>query len=312
MHSLEPEYRQMQRDGVIDSAAAARATALERREIFSVFAELRLVLYASVAAITGGIGILVKDNIQQIGPLTLSAVLALVAALCYATAIRTLMRREERSIGGDYLLLLGALIVSADLGYIEYQFHWLGTHWSWHLLILAVLHAITAYVFESRLVLSVSLTALCGWFGVELGPANWFQDDTALRRTGFDALGCSSTLVIWREIHRRLQGPAPLGDVLEHFAANVGFWGTLILCFDPPTRAAGIALLTVLSIACIRKGLNESQETFMVYGVAYTALGLCVVEEQIGRGLIAQLSQLVTVTAAVIVLWMLHQRAKAR
>jgi hypothetical protein len=311
MHSLESEYRQMQRGSAIDDAAAARAIALERREIFSVFAELRLVLYAAVAAVTGGIAILVKDNIKQIGPLTLMAGLALVAALCYATAIRTLMRRKARSIGGDYLLLLGALIVSADLGYIEHTFHWLGTHWSWYLLLLAVLHALTAYVFESRLVLSVSLTTLCGWFGVEWGPANWFQGDMALRNTGLDALGCASTLVIWREIHRRQRGSAPLGDVLEHFAANLAFWGTVILCFDPQARAAGIAVLTVLSVACIRKGLKESQEAFVVYGVAYTALGLCVVEEQIDRGLIAQLSQLVTVTAAVIVLWLLHQRAKA-
>jgi hypothetical protein len=285
---------------------------LERREIFSVFAELRLALYASVAAIMGGIGILVKDNLQQIGPLTLIGVLALVAGLCYATAIRTLMRREERSVGGDYLLLLGALIVSADLGYIEYRFHWLGAHWAWHLMILAVLHAITAYVFESRLVLSVSLTALCGWFGIELGPKNWFQEDTALRKSALDALGCASTLAIWREIHRRLRGSAPLAEVLEHVAANVGCWGALLLSFDPQTRAAGIAVLLVLSIVFIAKGLKESQEAFVIYGVVYTALGLCVVEEQIDHGLIAQLSQLMTVTVSVIVLWLVHQRVKAR
>ncbi len=103
-----------------------------------------------------------------------------------------------------------------------------------------------------------------------------------------------------------------MAEVLEHVAANVGCWGALLLSFDPQTRAAGIAVLLVLSIVFIAKGLKESQEAFVIYGVVYTALGLCVVEEQIDHGLIAQLSQLMTVTVSVIVLWLVHQRVKAR
>jgi hypothetical protein len=39
-----------------------------------------------------------------------------------AAAIRTRSRGETRSLGGDYLLLLGALTLSADVGYAESQF----------------------------------------------------------------------------------------------------------------------------------------------------------------------------------------------
>jgi hypothetical protein len=167
MLSLEPEYRALRLAGLIDEDAAARAIALERGTIFPVFEELRFVLYAAVASIISGVGILVKANLDRIGPLTLILALALAAAACYASAIRTRLRGSSRSIGGDYLLLLGALILSADLGYAESQFRWLGSHWSWHLLILAALHAVTAYALDSRLVLSVSLTSIAGWFGVE-------------------------------------------------------------------------------------------------------------------------------------------------
>src|SRR5271168_503804 len=170
MHSLEPEYLELHADGEIDAAAASWAVALERGTVFSVFQELRVALYAAVAAITSGISILLAKNLGRIGPLTVILALALVAAACYGTAFRTQRRGEVRSLGGDYLLLLGALILSADVGYGESQFHWLGSHWSWQLLILAALHAATAYLLDSRLVLSASLASLAGWFGVE---ANW-------------------------------------------------------------------------------------------------------------------------------------------
>ena len=72
----------------------------------------------------------------------------------------------------DKLRVTGALIVSADLGYAESQFHWLGTEWQWHLLILAAFHGATAYGLRSRLVLCTSIAALAAEFCAETGPAN--------------------------------------------------------------------------------------------------------------------------------------------
>ena len=98
MHSLEKECLELHGAGLIDESAALRAAALERGSIFSVFEELRFALYAAVAAITAGIGLLVKDNLDRIGPITLIVVLALASAGCYATALRTHRRGKERSI----------------------------------------------------------------------------------------------------------------------------------------------------------------------------------------------------------------------
>src|SRR5262245_15928970 len=136
MHTLEPELRELQANGVIDEATANRAVALDRGVVFSFHEELRVALYAAVALITTGLGILVKENLDRIGPITVIVALALIAAGCYASAVRKTLRGKTRSIGGDYVLLLGALIVSVDVGYAESQFHWLGAHWSWHLLLL--------------------------------------------------------------------------------------------------------------------------------------------------------------------------------
>ncbi len=312
MHTLEPECLELKAEGVIDEPAALRAIALDRGSVFSLFAELRFALYASVLAITTGIGILLRNNLDRIGPVTLIVALGLIAGVCYATAIRTKRRGKERSIGGDYVLLLGALILSADLGYAEAQFHWLGAQWSWHLLMLAVLHAVTAYYFNSRLVLSVSLTSLLGWFGIQGHIDSFFVGENFLHQSGLQALVCAAIIMAWREVHVRAAQPQPFIEVLEHFAANTSSWGALALSFDDTTRYIGMLLVIGLAVISIRKGLRNQQEAFVVYGVAYAALGLCVFEAQIGGGaLFITLLELITVIGAVTLLWRLHAQLKA-
>ena len=292
MHSLEPEYLEL------NAAGAAE----KRSSIFSVFEELRFALYASVAAITSGIGILVKQHLDRIGPMTLITVLALAATGCYATAVRTHLRGETRSIGGDYLLLLGALILSADLGYAESQFHWLGSQWSWHLLILAAIHAGTAYALDSRLVLSASLASLAGWFGIE---------GHLVLDSGIRAVVCACVMFAWREIHRRLSGNTAFLYVFDNFAANIGFWGALGLSFSAATRLTGLALLAAFAAFSVRKGLRGRQEIFVIYGVCYASLGVGSLEIQTIRGeLLATVMALATVVAGAALLWIFHQRLK--
>jgi hypothetical protein len=312
MNSLAAECRELNAAGVIDAAVASRAVALESGSLFTLFEELRLAFYIAVAAIASGIGLVLKNNLDRIGAAALIVALALVAAGCYAGAIRTRLRAEERGIAGDYILLLGALIVSADLGYAESQYHWLGTHWSAHLLILAVFHALTAYALDSRLVLSVSLTSLAAWFGVETRFAELLRQENTLRNSGVQALACACVIFVWRELHRRLDGDRPFAKVFEHFAANLGFWGALALCFSADTRLVGLAFLIVLTVVAIRTGLRRSEEMFIIYGIAYCALGLCYLEGAlIEETLLATILQLATVLVALALLWRFRQKARA-
>lgn len=312
MHTLETEYLELKAAGILDEPATARAVALDRGSIFSLHFELRFALYASVAIITTGIGLLLKNNLDRIGPVTLIVTLMLIALLCYASAERTRRRGEERSMGGDYVLLLGALILSADLGYAESRFHWLGTHWSWHLLLLAVLHSAAAYYFNSRLVLSVALTSLAGWFGVQTHLDNLFALDNTLRQSGTQALLCAGAIMVWREAHLRTSREQPFVEVLEHFAANLAFWGALALSFDGATHWVGIGMVIGLAVISIRTGLRHRQEAFVVYGVAYATLGLCVFEAKIiNDDLPVVLLALITIVSATALLWRFHSQLKA-
>lgn len=292
MHSLAAELRELQSRGGLDATAAAGALALECRSPFSVFNELRAALYAGVALVVTGVGILIKEHLDRIGPLTLIFALALAGAACYVPAIRAKSRGVAPAAVAEYILLLGALIMSADVGYAESQFHWLGANWSRHLLILAAFHTLTAYVFGSRLVLSVALTSLAGWFGIERGPGDLSLWQFATPELGVRALGCAAVILAWRAIDRSSQG-VRFRPVFEHFAANLAFWGVLGWCSDARWRVPGVPSLLVLAAIALHKALRSRAESFAVYGVGYGAIGVSLV--------IAQLTDL-SVPGAVLVL----------
>jgi hypothetical protein len=307
----ETELRELHRAGVIDDATAARAIAIDRGAVFSVFQELRVALYAAVALITSGIGIFIKQNLDRIGPITIIATLALFAAFCYAGPIKAKLRGVERSLGGDYLLLLGALLLSADIAYAESQFHWLNGNWSWHLLILAAVHGITAYLLDSRLVFSVALASFAGWFGLEQNALDVFGSRDRAQSFGWRALICAAIIFGLRIAHERSRSSQRFAEVYEHFAANLAFWAALAWCADESMRLIGALLVTALAVTSVFKGLRNRQEMFVVYGVGYAAIGYCTIAGSlISSVLMSSVIVLLLVIGAAAVLWRLHGQLK--
>jgi hypothetical protein len=312
MHTLEPQIRELESEGS-DAAAITLPLALESRSVFSVHRELLFALYGSVAAIVAGVGLLVKNNFDRIGPITLLATLLAGAGLCYFITARAQLREQARSLAGDYVLLLGALLLSAALGYAEIRFHWLGVSWSRHLLLLAAIHLITAYAFDSRLVLSVALGSFAGWLGVDAQLSNLWDLQYSLRSLGCRSLICAAVYLAGREIHRRVRSSRNFLEVYEHFAVNFAFWGLLSLSFAVDTRWVGLALLLALALCVGRIGLRKSRELFVLYAIGYAAFGLCSVESQLLRDeLLTAVAWLVTLVVAIALLWRLRAQMRER
>jgi len=311
VHTLEPELRTLHAEGTVDDATAARALARDRGRVFSVHGELRVTLYAGVLLVMAGLGIVLARNLERIGPLGLVLAMALAAAACAVPAVRAKRAGRACSVAGDYLLLLAALLVSADLAYAERQFTLLGPLWSWHLLLLAVVHAVIAYAFRSPLVLAASLTALAGWFGVggTLGDVLHFAYSTP--ELGARALACAAVIATWRYADRRARPDTHFSDVLDHFAANLAFWGAIASCLEWPWLAAGLPLLAAFALASVRRGLDTGREVFLVYGIVYAAIGLCAAVVPHLRGVTTTLGVvLVVVSAAAAALWQLRRRLR--
>jgi len=274
--------------------------------------ELLIALYGSVVAVVAGVGLLVRGNLDRIGPLTLIGALLLAAALCYATAVRTRRRGAVRTVAGDYVLLLGALLLSAAVGYAEVRFQLFGTGWSRHLLWLAAAHAAVAYALDSRLVLSLALTAFAGWLGVEASLGNLWAPGRAWPGLGWRALACGAAFVAARELHRRWQSRRDFLDVFDHFAANFACWGALALLFDAPTRWLGAALLAGLASFIGLRGFRQGRETFVLYAIGYATLGLTWLESTLLQERLLERSVvLLTLVGAVMLLWSVRARMKA-
>lgn len=181
--------------GTLSPEQARRFGRVARRELVSVHGELRLLLYAGVLTTMAGVGLLVKENLERIGPLAIATVLGSAAVACLswvASHAAPFTWGEDRAshLALDYILLLGVLLLGADLAYVEAQFTPLGPDWPWHLLLMALVMGALAVRYDSRVVFSLALSTFAAWRGVSTAfLGDWFLSSRgdALRA---NAVGC--------------------------------------------------------------------------------------------------------------------------
>ena len=181
--------------GALPPAAAPRLLRVARGELVSVHAELRALLYAGVLLLTGGVGLLVRQNLDRIGPVAIATVLGLAAAAALAWVARVAPPFSWQEVASpnlafDYILLLGILLVAADLAYCEVQLGLPASHREWHLLIVAGLAGLAAFRFDSRVVFSLSLSTFAAWRGVALADAGTARAWDAAGAWRWNAIAC--------------------------------------------------------------------------------------------------------------------------
>lgn len=305
MIDFSPEIETLRAAGAVDDATAARLLAQQRRDVFSVHPELRLASWLGVMLVVTGAGILVTRNLDRIGPATLAVAIALAAAACYGYAVWR-RRAGHTSFLDEFVLLLGALLLSVDLGYIESQFHVLDHGWPRHFLIAAILHGTGAYFFGSRALLALSLVALAAWLGVEQRFQRVFESSL---ETSVRALLSSVIVLIWRAIDRRQRASRAFQPVFEHFAANLALFGALSLTFEGGTRILGSILTLVFAAVVVAHGFRRRTEAFVIYAYVYGVIAIDVLMvEIIGVDVFIALYLIVSTIAAIVGLFLLHLR----
>ena len=298
--SLEPELSRLRDEGVLDPETAAALIARERRDVVSLYGELRFLTWGGVMLIMIGVGIVVAKHLDEIGPVAITALIAIAACACYAYAIAR-RRAARASLVDDYILLLGALLASADVGYIEHQFH------QRYLLPLVIFLAVSAYFFESRLVLSVAIGALATYLGVERrADFLWNQHTQNAER----AFTCAAIVFAWRFIDERRHPKTTFTRVFDHFATNIAFWGALALMPNDDTRTLGCAIAIVFAIASALFGVRAREEMFVIYAwvygvIAIDALAFSKLEQPFGSFYL-----LFSTIAAIIGLFVTHARMR--
>src|ERR1700740_2798393 len=103
-------------DNVLSPPQATFFNRVARRHLVSVRLELRLLLYVGVLLLTSGVGVLVVEHQQEIGPLAIAGALGVAAAVCLAWVARHAVpfswrAVESPNVAFDYILLLGLLLL---------------------------------------------------------------------------------------------------------------------------------------------------------------------------------------------------------
>jgi hypothetical protein len=254
--------------GVISPEQHEHLSGLARREPFSLFLELNVLLYAGVLAFVAGLGWTVTTWSQQLGDVLVLAAPSAIFATClwYCFSHET----SSSSLVFDYVLYLGALTWSVELAYLEKRFHLLSGQWDYYLLATACLFFFLAYRFDNRLVLALALSSLAGWFGLTISHWPSHQDATYREYAIVYSLivGVAGALLK----HRGLK-PHFL-DTYLNVAANVLFWALLSGVFERQGYRVWLLALVVACGSSLAWGLKQRQFAFVAYAAVYGYVGV--------------------------------------
>jgi len=168
-------FSKLHAQGLISDDSLRQVQDRHARSLFSLFWELRLLLYLGVLLLTGGLGILVYKNIDTIGHQAVLAFIALVTTGCFYYCFRNKRpfswnKVEAPNAAFDYILLLGSLSLLIFLGYLQYEYHVFGEHYGTATFIPMLILFATAYHFDHQGILSMAITNLAAWAGLSITP----------------------------------------------------------------------------------------------------------------------------------------------
>ena len=261
--------------GAISPEQYLYLTGLCRREPFSVFLELNILLYAGVLAFVAGLGWTVTTWSQQLGDLLVLAVLSTIFAGCFwycfsRASAWSPAETASPTAAFDYVLYLGCLVWWVELAYVEKQFHLLSGQWDIYLLASAAFFFFLAYRFDNRFVLSLALSSLAGWFGLTISHWPSHQDASYRQYALFYGL----LVGVGGAVLRRRGLKPHFFDMYLNIAANVLFWAILSGVFG--REGYGLWLLALL-LACgasLAWGVTRRKFTFVAYAAVYGYVGI--------------------------------------
>jgi len=271
---LEEALDDLERARILSPPQAALLRRVVSREIFSVYWELRVLLYAGILVFTGGLGLLVRKHLDSVGHLALLAAILAGCVLCFAWCLRRGGGFCKGPVSApnaayEYVLLLGCLLLGAEAGYLELRYRILAEHWTWWLLGSGFFYLLIAHYFDSRIVLSLALSTLGAWLGVkttlpELAGGSHWAAWTRWNSIGFGvgviALGSAQAAGGWKRHFLPVHLHLGLNVLLVALVSGVG-----------PGAGGAFHLLGALAVVAGAAVYAQRSRrfVFLLYGVLY-------------------------------------------
>jgi len=273
----------LSREGVLAPEQARLFGRVARGELVSLSAAIHGLLYLGVVALTTGAGLLFRNEIENLGPLTIALAVGGAAALCLAWVARRSPAFSPSEVASphfafDYVLGLGALLAAGDLAFVESRFSSLGAQWPFHFLLVSLFYLALSLRFDSRTMFALSLTSFAAWRGVASTSVEralfGFLGDTDAARLNALACGIAFAL-LGRELrHRRFKAH------FEPVAAHLG-WLLILQAIAWGIDNGPVAAQHRLALVAVGTGLawfswRGGRFALFVFGVLAAYLGFMV------------------------------------
>ncbi len=314
---VERAVPELLRRGILSEERASVLLRMARDELVSVYGEIRLLLYLGVLTTVAGVSLLVGQHYDELGPVAVAVGVSIAALGClgwvaWKSPPFSRLQVPSPSPGYDYILLLGVLLASADLAFIEVQFTPLEAGWPWHLFVVSIFMMIVAVRYDSRAVFSLALSTFAAWRGVSVSLVEnslWQFSDESVR---WNALTCGLMFALLGRLMARRGWKAHFQPVALHLGwlliLGALVWG------GGEQGEIGIAYVVVLALsgaALAWYNLDRGRFVLFSYGMLALYIALNELAFKTGLGIEWMLFWVaVTSLALIAALWTMHRRMR--
>ena len=266
---------QWKENGIITGEQFDAIARIVRKDRFSIFFELNGLLYIGVVSLIAGVGWVIEAYFANVGDAAIIFSLTLLLVLsfyyCFTRALPySAAQAESPNIAFDYVLYAGCLVFGLEIAYLENRFHLLNDNSDLYLLGSALIFFALAYRFDNRLVLSLALSSLAGWFGVRLSQSPLRYGDS-LRPY---AIAYGVIVAGMGGFCHRAGIKKHFTETYLHIAANVTFIALVAGVHDENAAWLYLAALLGLAGGAIAGGVRYKRFAFVAYGAIYGYVGI--------------------------------------
>lgn len=223
----EPATQSLLEKNLISEEQFMQIETYRSLNIFSLHNELRGLLYLSVLLFTGGIGILIYQNIDTIGHIAILSLLLIVTVVSFYFCFKNAdgFKKEEVFFPNplyNYLVLTSVILSCTFVGYLQFQYKPFRTDYGLATLIPTIISFICAYYFDNKSVLTIAITGLAAYIGLSVTPQDVVNNDFySNENLSYSAILLGVLLIVWTIYNSRIELKIHFSSIYLTFALHI-------------------------------------------------------------------------------------------
>lgn len=277
---MKHTLRYLHDNGFISNESYNQLLANEESKPMSLFWHVRTLLYLGVSILASSIGIIIYNNIDTIGHLTLIVLIAIACLGCFYYGLKNSppfspAKIESPNTWMDYIILLGVLLFLTLEGYLQYQYNIFGERYGLATIIPALILFVIAYRFDHIGILSMGITLFASWLGITLTPLDLMSSNNFLAepivQTG---IVLCIILLAAGYLSRIKDFKSHFEFTYNNFGIHLGAVAILTAVFDFNYGMFWLLLIVPLLYFTYKYSLNNNSFYFLLCAYAYAYISV--------------------------------------